>query len=88
MRNFDYSVIFGQFDDAIAETRRGIEIDPSNFLIHHGGLGVDLVLRTSLAEAVDQFRDAIDLDPAHVFSRCGSARPTASWASTSLAITF
>jgi TolB-like protein/DNA-binding winged helix-turn-helix (wHTH) protein len=67
LRNYDYSVILGQFDDAIAETRRGIAIDPANFLVHHG-LAVNLFYARRYAEAVDQFRDAVDLNPAHVFS--------------------
>jgi tetratricopeptide (TPR) repeat protein len=74
MRNYDFAVILGQFDAAIAESRRGIVHDPANFLVHHG-LATNLFYARQYAEAIEHFRDALELDPAHVFSevRLGQA---------------
>jgi TolB-like protein/DNA-binding winged helix-turn-helix (wHTH) protein len=68
MRNYDFAVILGRFDAAIAESRRGIDHDPANFLVHHG-LATNLFYARQYAEAIEQFHDALDLSPEHVFSK-------------------
>jgi DNA-binding winged helix-turn-helix (wHTH) protein/tetratricopeptide (TPR) repeat protein len=68
VRNADFMVLSGKFENAIAATRQGIEVDPVNFLSHHG-LGINLYYARRYDEAINSFQRALDLDPRHVWSR-------------------
>ena len=52
----------GQFDRAIAEGKRALELDPLSVIIT-ADLGADYLVARRYDEAIEQFRKAIDLDP-------------------------
>src|SRR5260370_160177 len=52
----------GKLDDAIAEYRRAIEIDP-NYAFAHNNLGVALRGQGKLDDAIAEYRRAIEIDP-------------------------
>ena len=52
----------GQFDRAIAEGKRAVELDPLSVIIT-ADLGADFLVARRYDEAIDQFHKAIDLDP-------------------------
>ena len=51
-----------QFDRAIAEGKRALELDPLSVIIT-ADLGADYLVARRYDEAIEQFRKAIDLDP-------------------------
>jgi TolB-like protein/Tfp pilus assembly protein PilF len=52
----------GQFDRAIAEGKRALELDPLSVIIT-ADLGADYLVARRYDEAIEQFHKAIDLDP-------------------------
>jgi TolB-like protein/tetratricopeptide (TPR) repeat protein len=52
----------GQFDRAIAEGKRAVELDPLSVIIT-ADLGADYLVARRYDEAIEQFHKAIDLDP-------------------------
>jgi serine/threonine-protein kinase len=52
----------GQFDRAIAEGKRAVELDPLSVIIT-ADLGADFLVARRYDEAIEQFHKAIDLDP-------------------------
>jgi DNA-binding winged helix-turn-helix (wHTH) protein/TolB-like protein len=67
-RNVDFMLIFGHFDDAIALTRRGSELDTQNLLARHGA-GINAFYARRYDEAIAHFLDALELDPQYIYSR-------------------
>ena len=51
----------GRLDEAMAEYRRTIQVDPEGRRTHHG-LGMCLQARAELDEAMAEYRRAIQLD--------------------------
>jgi TolB-like protein/Flp pilus assembly protein TadD len=52
----------GQFDRAIAEGKRALELDPLSVIIT-ADLGADYLVARRYDEAIEQFRKAIEMDP-------------------------
>ena len=52
----------GQFDRAVAEGKRALELDPLSVIIT-ADLGADYLVARRYDEAIEQFHKAIDLDP-------------------------
>jgi len=52
----------GRFDDAIAEVRRGLALEPLSLVVQHHAAWVHLLARR-YDEAIGQCRTAIDMDP-------------------------
>ncbi len=52
----------GQFDEAIENFRKGIQIDPNNFETHYN-LGNALADQGRLDEAIESYRKALQIDP-------------------------
>ena len=57
-----------QFDDAVSEVDRAVELDPLNVLMHHWR-GVALWFAGRPGDAIPSLREALDLEPAHWISR-------------------
>ena len=60
------SWILGQVDEAVAEGRRAIDLDPMDAMMHHW-LGVTLYLEGRAEEAIARLHTAAELDPASWF---------------------
>jgi TolB-like protein/Flp pilus assembly protein TadD len=58
----------GRFDDAIAEGKRAVELDPLSLVIN-SDLGVDYLYARRYDEAIAQFRKTLELDPQYYFAR-------------------
>jgi len=52
----------GQFDRAIAEVKRAVELDPVSSIIH-ADLGSVYTMARRYDEAIEQFRNVLELDP-------------------------
>jgi tetratricopeptide (TPR) repeat protein len=52
----------GQFDDAVAQFQKAVEINPDSFTIHYN-LGSALFQKGELAEAITQFQEVLRLKP-------------------------
>ena len=63
----------GQFDRAIAEGKRAVELDPLSVIIT-ADLGADFLVARRYDEAIDQFHKAIDLDPRFYYARWNLAQ--------------
>ena len=55
-------LMIGQFDRAIAEVKRAVELDPVSPIIH-ADLGTVYTFARRYDEAIEQFRRALELDP-------------------------
>jgi tetratricopeptide (TPR) repeat protein len=55
-------VVLGQFDRAIAEGKRAVELDPLSLIIN-ANLGQDYFYARRYDEAIDQLRKTIEMDP-------------------------
>jgi TolB-like protein/lipoprotein NlpI len=55
-------LITGQFDRAIAEVKRAVELDPVSPIIH-SDLGTVYMVARQYDEAIEEFRNALGLDP-------------------------
>ena len=51
-----------QLDEAIAEFKKAIELDPKDAIAHYN-LGIALQAKNHLDEAIAEYRKAIELDP-------------------------
>ena len=51
-----------KFDEAIAEHRKAIDVDPK-YADAHNNLGVALAEKNNLDEAIAEYRKAIEIDP-------------------------
>jgi TolB-like protein/Flp pilus assembly protein TadD len=58
----------GRFDDAIAEGKRAVELDPLSLVIN-SDLGADYLYARRYDEAIVQFRKTLELDPQYYFAR-------------------
>jgi len=67
LRSFDLMVVTGRFDDALAESKRGRELDPLNYLHPHGA-GVASFYARRYADAIAYYQQALELD-SHLYSR-------------------
>ena len=63
----------GQFDRAIAEGKRAVELDPLSVIIT-ADLGADFLVARRYDEAIDQFHKAIDLDPRFYYAHWNLAQ--------------
>jgi serine/threonine-protein kinase len=57
----------GRFNDAIAEGRRGVELDPLSLVIN-ADLGVDYYYARRYDEAIAQLRKTLEMDPGYYFA--------------------
>src|SRR2546423_9742516 len=57
----------GRFDDAIAEGKRAVELDPLSLVINTD-LGVDYNYARRYDEAIAQFRKTLEMDPGYYFA--------------------
>ena len=57
----------GRFDDAIAERKRAIELDPLSLVINTD-LGVDYHYARRYDEAIAQLRKTLEMDPGYYFA--------------------
>jgi tetratricopeptide (TPR) repeat protein len=57
----------GRFDEAIAEGKRGLELDPLSLVIN-ADLGVDYYYARRYDEAIAQERKTVELDPGYYFA--------------------
>ena len=57
-----------ELDEAIAEFRKAIELDP-NYALAHYRLGAALATKGLLDEAIAEFRKAIELDPNNAMAK-------------------
>jgi TolB-like protein/Tfp pilus assembly protein PilF len=55
-------LLVGQFDRAIAEAKRAVELDPLSLIIN-ADLGVDYFIARRYDEAIEQLRKTIEMDP-------------------------
>jgi tetratricopeptide (TPR) repeat protein len=58
----------GRTDEAIAEHRKAIDLDPLS--LHSGSLGVSLYYAHRYAQAIVELRKAIDLNPNNWYAHC------------------
>jgi len=58
----------GQFDRAIAEVKRAVELDPISSIIH-ADLGTVYTFARRYDEAIEQFRNILELDPQFYWAR-------------------
>jgi len=65
-----YLVARGQFDEAVAELERAQQLDPLSLAINTD-LGLVLYLARRYAEAINQYRATMDLDPAFSDAQVG-----------------
>ena len=63
----------GQFDRAIAEGKRAVELDPLSVIIT-ADLGADFLVARRYDEAIEQFHKAIDLDPRFYYAHWNLAQ--------------
>ncbi len=63
----------GQFDRAIAEGKRAVELDPLSVIIT-ADLGADYLVARRYDEAIEQFHKAIDLDPRFYYAHWNLAQ--------------
>jgi TolB-like protein/Tfp pilus assembly protein PilF len=63
----------GQFDRAIAEGKRALELDPLSVIIT-ADLGADFLVARRYDEAIEQFHKAIDLDPRFYYAHWNLAQ--------------
>jgi TolB-like protein/Tfp pilus assembly protein PilF len=63
----------GQFDRAIAEGKRAVELDPLSVIIT-ADLGADYLVARRYNEAIEQFHKAIDLDPRFYYAHWNLAQ--------------
>jgi adenylate cyclase len=63
----DALVSFARFDEAIAEGRRAVELDPQSAVIN-ADLGITLYLARRYDEAIAQFHKTLALDPAFFYA--------------------
>jgi TolB-like protein/Tfp pilus assembly protein PilF len=63
----------GRFDEAVAESKRANEIDPSSLSINVA-VGTALYFSRQYAAAAEQFRKSIELDPVHTGPRIWLSR--------------
>ena len=63
----------GQFDRAIAEGKRALELDPLSVIIT-ADLGANYLVARRYDEAIEQFHKAIDLDPRFYYSHWNLAQ--------------
>jgi tetratricopeptide (TPR) repeat protein len=63
----------GQFDRAIAEGKRALELDPLSVIIT-ADLGADYLVARRYDEAIEQFHKAIDLDPRFYYAHWNLAQ--------------
>jgi TolB-like protein/Tfp pilus assembly protein PilF len=63
----DSLVSFGRFDEAIAEGRRAVELDPLSPIIN-ADLGVTLYLARRYDEAIEQLRKTLAIDPTFFYA--------------------
>jgi len=56
----------GRFDDAIAEARRAVELDPLSLVIN-SDLGVDNFFARRYDEAITQLRKTLEMDPGYYY---------------------
>src|SRR5436309_6930129 len=60
----------GEFDRAIAEGKRAVELDPLSLIIN-ADLGQDFILARRYDEAIDQLRKTLAMDPRFYYARWG-----------------
>ncbi len=65
--NLNLSMV-GEFDRAIAEGKRALELDPLSLIIN-ADLGQDFMLARRYDEAIDQLRKTLALDPRFYYAR-------------------
>ena len=58
----------GQFDRAVAEGKRAVELDPLSLIIN-ADLGADYLTARRYDEAIEQLRKTIDMDPRFYYAR-------------------
>jgi DNA-binding winged helix-turn-helix (wHTH) protein/TolB-like protein/Tfp pilus assembly protein PilF len=75
----------GRFNEAVAESKRASEIDPASLSINVA-VGTALYFSRRYAEAADQFRKSIELDPVHTGPRIWLSRTYAQQKEFELAI--
>jgi TolB-like protein/Tfp pilus assembly protein PilF len=63
----------GQFDRAIGEGKRAVELDPLSVIIT-ADLGADFLVARRYDEAIEQFHKAIDLDPRFYYAHWNLAQ--------------
>ena len=63
----------GRFDEAIAEGKRGVELDPLSLVINTD-LGVNYLFARRYDEAIAQLRKTIEMDPGYYFAHSNLAQ--------------
>ena len=63
--------LLGQFEEAIAEARRALELDPLSLVIN-ADLGTTLTSARRYDQAIEQLRKTVEMDP-------GFTTPTGLW---------
>jgi adenylate cyclase len=63
----DSLVSYGRFDQAIAEGKRAVELDPLSIVIN-ADLGITLYLARRYDEAIDQLRKTLAIDPTSFYA--------------------
>lgn len=68
LKSHDFMLIFGRFEEAMAETRRELEADPVKLLARHGA-GIIAFYARDYGQAIDHYQKALELDPHYVYSQ-------------------
>ena len=70
----DYLKAMGRFEEALAEIEKAQELDPLSLVISTG-VGHVLYLSRQYDRAIEQYREAVDLDPGFVLTHVWFGRP-------------